>query len=95
MAENNSLLLVKENTCRNEPDPISFTICHAIIIGNEFANCHGFLVCLEIEVDKKPKINGKQDTAEHGRIFCTGTIGEVGKGMGEVRRSSVFVRCEK
>jgi hypothetical protein len=80
---------------RDEPDPISYTICRAIIIGSEFASCHGFLVRLEVEVDEKAEIDGKQDATENSRIFCTGTIGDMGKRIGKVRRSGVLVSCEK
>lgn len=70
---------------------ISFSVCHAITISSELASCHGFLVCLKVEIDEKTKVNREQEAAKHSRVFCTSATSYVREGIWEIFSSGMFV----
>lgn len=83
----------RENDCKDEPSAISFSVCHAITISSELASCHGFLVCLKVEIDEKTKVNREQEAAKHSRVFCTSATSYVREGIWEIFSSGMFVGC--
>jgi hypothetical protein len=52
-------------------------------------------VCLEIEINKKNQVAGKQQAAKDGRIFGPRTVCDDGKSLGPISSNKVRVGCVK